>query len=119
MMEKYERRRPGELTTEYLGRVLEDYLHLPEVARRARLGHFDDYFCPPEVDDGLNLHRLLEELLRASKGVSRDSPQLRRITLVMIGVKEGEFDGTSAEAKRWSASKEGQEILKELLPRDK
>ena len=53
----WERRREGEPTPTYLGRVL-DELGFPDMARRAREGHFDDYFAPPEVADGMEILRL-------------------------------------------------------------
>lgn len=112
----FERRRPNEMTTVYLGRVLDEYLGLPDMARRAREGLFDDFFCPPEVDDGMNKQRLLNELLWHSEGMSRGSPQRKRIVEVIDAVKTGDFDGTIEESNRWAASKEGRELLKELYP---
>jgi hypothetical protein len=112
---EWEGRRPGELTTEYLGRVLDFYLYLPGMARRARQGHFDDYFCPPEVDDGLNMHRLVMELQAKLERVHRSAPQHKRIREVMQGVIDGEFDGTQEESQRWAASKAGQDTFKQLL----
>lgn len=100
----------------YLGRVLDEYLGLPYMARRAREGLFDDFFCPPEVDDGMSKQRLLNELLRHSEGMSHGSPQRIRISEVIDAVKTGEFDGTIEESHRWAESKEGRALLKELYP---
>jgi hypothetical protein len=111
----FERRRKNELTTEYLGRVLEDYLYFPEMAKRAREGHFDDYFCPPEVDDGMNIHRLVWELQFKLENINKDTPQGHRIKEVIGVAIDGGFDGTKEEAERWGASKEGQESFKRLL----
>jgi hypothetical protein len=83
----WERRRAGELTTEYLGRVLDEHCGLPEMAKRARRGHFDDFFCPPEVDDGMNIHRLVGELQgEAMKAAERGRKrQGDRITPFRVG----------------------------------
>lgn len=111
----YEKRREGEMTTMFLSRVLEDYLGLRDMARRARLGHFDDYFCPKEIMDGLELHRLVWELEGKLSAVNSGSPQAGRIIEVIHGVMNGDFDGTKQEAERWGASKEGQETFRRLL----
>jgi hypothetical protein len=111
---EWETRRPGEMTTVYLGRVLEEFLGLKDMARRAREGHFDDYFCPPEIDDGLNMHRLVGELEDKGRGLNRNSPQFKRIMQVREAVVLGEFDGTKEESQRWAASKEGQELFRQL-----
>ena len=57
----WERRRRGEQTPAYLGRVL-DELGFTDMARRAREGHYDDFFAPPEVADGLEILKLYSEL---------------------------------------------------------
>jgi hypothetical protein len=110
----WERRRPGELTTVYLGRVL-DGLELGDLARRAREGHFDDYFAPADVATGFELHELVAELARVARGTNR--ARRLRIREVIAAVKDGEFDGTLEESERWAASKEGQETFQELLGR--
>lgn len=105
-------RQPGERTTQYLGRVL-DIVGLPEMARRARQGHFDDYFCPPDVDDGLNIHRLVAEL-----GEHRDQSNGNRrkdIQALIDGAKDGEFDGTKAESEEWARSAQGRATFERLL----
>lgn len=110
----WERRRQGEPTAEYLGRVLEDYLGFPEMASRARMGHFDDYFAPKEVADGLEIIRLVNELHGKEQVVRKaDRPRIRE---VIEAVKTGEFDGTKAESDRWVASKDGQEAMAEFPP---
>jgi len=109
----WERRRADEQTPTYLGRVLDDYLGLAAMARRAREGHFDDYFAPPEVADGLEILRLVNELHAKTLVVAKsDRP---RICEVIEAVKVGEFDATREESDRWAASKDGQDTMRELL----
>ena len=115
-METWEHRRKGELTSEYLGRVLEDYLNLPEMAKRARQGHFDDYFAPGEVADGWEIHRLVHELGSKADMLAKHAYHRRKILSVRDAAIHGEFDGTSEEAARWMASKDGQEAMKDFPP---
>jgi hypothetical protein len=116
----FEMRRPGELTTEYLGRVLEDYLGLHDMAARARQGHFDDFFAPREVADGLEILRLYNELRKQARNmqVSGQKVRMGKTLEVALAVKEGEFDATKAESDRWAASKDGQETMRLLLKPD-
>jgi hypothetical protein len=108
----WERRRPGEQTPTYLGRVL-DELGFSNMARRAREGHFDDYFAPPEVADGMEILRLYNELRGKLQVVRKaDRP---RIVAVMEAIKTGEFDATKEESDRWAASKDGQDTMRMLL----
>jgi hypothetical protein len=113
-MDQWNPRRPGELTSEYLGRVLEDYLHLNAMAQRARLKHYDDFFCPKEIADGMEILRLVNELHEVAKRLTRHSPQWKRVMYVIDQVKEGEFDGTREESSRWAASEDGQEAMAEF-----
>lgn len=110
-------RHEGESTMEYLGRTLES-VGLRDMARRARLGHFDNYFCPEEVATGMELNRLVAELKDASNLAFRFSnrDQAARIADVAVMVFDGEFDGTKEESERWVASPEGQAVLNELGP---
>lgn len=111
----WERRRTGELTTEYLGRVL-DEAGLPELAADARAGHYDDYFCPPDVADGLETLRLVRDLRRA-RDVAMSTTrfdQAGRIKVIDEAVRNGEFDGTKEESDRWAASESGQAAFREL-----
>lgn len=108
----WESRRVGEPTPTYLGRVL-DELGFASMARRARAGHFDDYFAPPEVADGMEILRLYNEL-RGKLSVVRKADR-PRVQAVMEAVKVGEFDATRAESDRWAASKDGQDTLRMLL----
>lgn len=109
MIERWwEPRRDGEMTTMFLGRVL-DELGADDLARRAREGHFDDYFAPSEVADGFELIRLVRELQRWGRGTNRHNRT--RAKAVMEAVKHGEFDGTTEESARWQASKDGQEAM--------
>lgn len=111
----WEGRRRGEPTAEYLGRTLESYLGFADLAERARLGHFDDYFCPEELADGREILRLVSELTDRARATT--SPHTRRRTREVIeAVKQGEFDGTAEESQRWMASRGGQEALAELPP---
>ncbi len=107
------RRRAGEQTPTYLGRVLEDYLGLPAMARRAREGHFDDYFAPAEVADGMEILRLYGELRGKAQIVRR--ADRARILEVAEAVKAGEFDATREESDRWASSKDGQDAMRALL----
>lgn len=105
-------RREGEPTAGYLGRVL-DELGNADMARRALLAHFDDYFCPDHVDDGANIHRLVAELEDWARSATRD--QRLRARAVIEAAKDGAFDGTRAEADQWAASPDGQAVFRELL----
>lgn len=109
----WETRRPGELTPMYLGRVLDWIGGLDDMPRRAREGHFDDFAAPPEVADGLELHRLVVELERRKGRLTR----VRRIqvTTLIAAVKEGEFDATAEESRRWAVSAEGQATFRMLM----
>ncbi|MGH3548888.1 MAG: hypothetical protein ACRDQU_12420 [Pseudonocardiaceae bacterium] len=108
----WEPRRDGEATAVYLARVL-DELGADEMAGRARLCHFDDYFCPDEVDDGANINRLVAELADWKRSATRD--QRLRAHAVTEEAKAGEFDGTREESNRWAASKNGREVFRELV----
>jgi hypothetical protein len=102
------RRLDEPVTAEFLGRVL-DELGTADLAHRARLGHFDDYFAPAEVADGFELIRLVRELQGWGRGTNRVARLRARV--VIDAVKRGEFDGTREEAQRWAASLDGQEAL--------
>ena len=108
----WETRRAGELTPVYLGRVLDDYLGFPGLAKRAREGHFDDFFAPAEVADGLEIVRLVREL----EGKARVVRKAHRVRVreVIDAVKAGEFDATKEESDRWAASKDGQDAMRML-----
>jgi hypothetical protein len=108
----WEGRRPNEPTADYLGRVLDEFLGLQEMAARARAAHFDDYFAPPDIADGLETLRLVRELHAIARGTNR--AHRLRIREVVAAVKSGEFDGTRAESDRWAASKDGQEAMRML-----
>lgn len=94
----WELRREGEMTPEYLGRVLAG-LGLSDLAARARMGHFDDFHAPAEVAE-------LRAAAKTAPDVTRD-----RIAAVENAVRRGEFDATRAESDRWAASKDGQETF--------
>ena len=113
---EWERRRSGELTPIYLGRVLDWVGGLGDMPRRAREAHFDDYFAPPEVATGMELHMLVAELELRSRRLSYI--QRQKINAVIKAVKTGEFDATREEAQRWGQSKEGQETFRMLLEGD-
>jgi hypothetical protein len=108
-------RRDGERTNEYLGRTLDD-LGLHNMAERARLYHFDDYFCPDEVDDGANINHLVEEL-RMQRNAQRtlNPDNAIRINATMLLAMEGEFDGTKEESEEWAKSADGQETFRMLI----
>lgn len=111
----WERRRPGEITPAYLGRVL-DWLGLADMAKRARRGHFDDFFAPAEVADGMEILRLYNELRAAARTMqaSGQADRMRRTLAVAEAVKTGEFDATPEESDRWAASKDGQDAFRAL-----
>lgn len=108
----WEHRRDGEPTADYLARVL-DELGADHVANKARLYHFDDYFCPPSVDDGANIHRLIDAVLDWSRSATRD--QRERAKAVMAAAKDGEFDGTKAESEQWARSPDGRAMFRDLI----
>jgi hypothetical protein len=105
-------RRDGEPTADYLARVLDELGH-PDMARRALLAHFDDYFCPDGVDDGANIDRLVAELDSWARSATRD--QRHRARAVIEAAKTGEFDGTKAESEQWAASPDGQAAFRAVL----
>lgn len=105
----WQRRRHNEPTAEYLGRVL-DELGAAELAANARALHYDDYRCPPHIDDGMNIHRLIAELWHWA----RLHPADGRAQPVITAAENGEFDGTEAEARAWVSSEDGQATLREL-----
>lgn len=113
----WERRRDGEPTAAYLARVL-DLLGEPyaAVATAARALHFDDYFCPEEIDDGANIHRLVAAIACVKPA---DQALKRRATRVAVAAKEGEFDGTREESREWARSPQGRAAFAELLPKPK
>lgn len=108
-------RRPGEMTTEYLGRVLDD-LDLREMAGRARCGEFDDFQCPNHLPwVGMELHRLVFELDEAARSPRCGAARRAKIRAVIGRVKTGEFDATTEESARWAASKAGQDACRRVL----
>jgi hypothetical protein len=110
----WERRREGERTADYLARVL-DELGPPfaPVAVKARALHFDDYFCPPAVDDGANIHRLVHSLDHRMGRHDVDATLRLKVQAVIAAAKDGEFDGTKAEAQEWGRSPEGQRSIRD------
>lgn len=118
--EWWEPRRAGEMTPEFLGRVL-DAAGLHELAGKARLGHFDDWHAPAEVSDGFELMHLVADLRDVMgagwPNTAKGRESLERIMAIENAVRRGVFDATKAEGDRWAASKDGQETLAELLPR--
>lgn len=101
----WEPRRDGEPTNDYLARVL-DELGAADVAAKALAYHFDDYFCPPDIDDGGNMQRLVAAITDWSRSATR--AQRERAKVLTSAVKRGEFDGTRAESTAWAASADGQ-----------
>lgn len=107
----WERRRPNELTPDYLGRVLEA-AGLPSLAWAARRGHYDDFSCPPAIADGMEQLHLVADLRAAAKA---EPERAEAIAVIENAVKCGEFGATQAESDRWQASEEGQATLRELV----
>lgn len=110
----WEPRRLGELTTEFLGRVL-DEVALHKMASQARRGNYDDFFEPEETADGLGALRLVEELTEAAQAPQTKRNDRPRIRAMIEGVKDGVWDATREESDRWAASKAGQETFAKLL----
>jgi hypothetical protein len=108
----WEPRREGEPTRDYLARVLDD-LGAPDLAARALQAHYDDYLCPPAIDDGANIHRLIAAVQDWSRSSTR--LQRERAKAVVVAARDGEFDGTRAEASEWAASPDGQATFAEFL----
>lgn len=108
----WELRRNGERTFAYLARVLEE-LGADRLAAKARLAHYDDFECPVEVDDGLNMLRLVNDLDQWRRRSTRQ--QRLRAGEIIEAVKEGEFDSTKEESDRYAASARGQADMKALL----
>lgn len=103
---------PGERTTQYLGRVL-DLVGLPEMARRARQGHFDDYFCPPDIDDGLNITRLIRQL-ESYRDTALAVERREQVAAVIAAARNGEFDATKEESDEWARSPQGRQAFGDL-----
>ena len=110
---EWETRRPGELTPVYLGRVLDWVGGLRDMPRRAREGHFDDFFAPPEVADGLEILHLVKELQRRKTKLGPVAR--RRVDAVVGAVQDGAFDATPEESDRWAAGADGQATFRALL----
>lgn len=73
---------------------------LPQLAARAALGEWNDYFGThdlPQMD-------LLEELRGASKTYAADLASVNQVISRLI---DGRYDGTKAESEEWQASPEG------------
>ena len=108
----WESRREGEATYAYLTRVIDElgppFAHL---SRAAEAKHYDDFFCPPEIDDGFNINRLVRDLLAVPV---QDSELKRKAIDVSIAAKNGEFDATSEEAKAWGQSPDGKAAFNAL-----
>lgn len=108
-------RRPGESTAIYLGRVL-DNLGLNDMADRARLFHYDDYFCPNDIPDAaMNINRLVKELSEHKENA--DDEDAVHIQEVIELAMDGEFDGTKEESAQWAKSPDGQAAFNELMNR--
>lgn len=104
-------RRSGQRTFEYLERVL-NQLGAYELAKNAAAAHYDDFECPPELDDGMNIHRLIADLEAWSRKTNRANRLMARI--VIEHAKAGEFDSTKEESDRYVASARGQADLAAL-----
>ena len=108
----WEPRRDGEPTNDFLARVL-DQLGAADVAAKALAYHYDDYLCPPDIDDGANMQRLVAAITDWSRSSTR--ARRDRAQVLAQAVKNGEFDGTRAESVAWAESADGQETFAELL----
>jgi hypothetical protein len=104
----WEPRRKGERTFAYLARVL-DEIGADRLAAKAREAHYDDFECPAEIDDGMNIHRLVADLDDWRRSVTRH--QRLQAGALIAAAKEGEFDSTKAESDRYATSARGQADL--------
>lgn len=110
----WERRREGEATHSYLSRVLSD-LGAHTLALNAELYHYDDFLCPDPIDDGFNINRLCDAVLEWAHSHYDDNPALSvRAMAVRHRAMCGEFDSTTAEAREWARSSEGQRAYRDL-----
>lgn len=115
----WEPRREGERTSVFLARVLNELgPEFAQIANHAEANHYDDFFCPPEVDDGMNMHRLLRDMLAVIQ-VLDDKELKNRAMNVAQAAKDGQFDGTTGEAQEWGQSPDGQAAFNELVRRKK
>lgn len=108
----WEGRRKDEPTADYLARVL-DELGAPDLAANALAYHYDDFFCPDEIDDGANIHRLIRDVSRWAD--SQGAEERARARVVGHAAMNGEFDGTREESRAWGQSAEGQALMRDLL----
>lgn len=108
----WETRRGNEPTNDYLSRVL-DELGAPEIAANALAYHYDDFFCPDEIDDGANIHRLVRDVDNWSRRATQN--QRDQALQLIEAAKNGEFDGTREEAAAWGRSADGQATYRDLL----
>lgn len=108
----WEPRREDERTFAYLGRVLQE-LGADTLAEKALAAHYDDFDCPVEIDDGMNIHRLVRDLDQWRRKTSRE----RRIKAhqVIDAAKAGEFDSTKEESDRYAASARGQADMRAIF----
>lgn len=110
----WEPRHDREPTAAYLGRVLDElgpgFAHM---ATKARGYHYDDFFCPDDVDDGMNIPRLVADLHRWSQAPLPQETR-QRAAVMIEAAKNGEFDGTREESDAWAASPDGQAAFRDL-----
>lgn len=84
------------------------YIGMADLAKRAADGEWNDYFGL----HAMNIHHLVTTL----QSRIDDFPSKRDGILEIIErAKNGDFDGTKAEADEWAASTEGQSVFAELL----
>jgi hypothetical protein len=111
----WESRRDGEATHSYLSRVLSD-LGAHSLALKAELCHYDDYLCPDDIDDGLNINRLCNDLGEWARAHhDNGTPLWVRALHVRDAAMRGEFDSTSQESRTWALSLDGQRTFRDLF----
>lgn len=99
-MEDWEHRRDGETTNNYLGRILEDYLGLEDLAERARDGEFNEFHSHNLEDP---LVRLVSKLEATARPMRQTVLEYLRILNIVDALRRGEFDMSMDEVKqnRW------------------
>lgn len=111
----WEPRRATESTALFLSRVLAA-LGARDLADRALQFEFDDFRCPPRLDDGQNITRLVRAVREwGGQHPERSSARIRAGAVASAAIW-GDFDGTRAEADRWlHDTPEGRNMMASIM----